>query len=122
MSAQGHRRPSWEILSDLFKHAGHKQVAYQLHLNLSLVYEWAKEPEGPEEMMNSGRRNPLDRTREMLNIAMTNGRTEIAVEILNWLAAELGGVYVADDQLNALKRIVEAAEEQAKHQTVRRVK
>ena len=125
MSAQGNRRPSWEILNDLFKLAGHKQVAYQLHLNLSLIYEWAKEPEGPEEMMNSGRRNPLDRTRELLSISLRND-PDIALEIINWLAAELGGVYIADDQIGALRQIVELAEQAAKRQApaapVRKVK
>ena len=112
MSAQGQRRASWEILNDLFRAVGHKQVAYQLHLNLSLIYEWAKEPESPEEMMNSGRRSPLDRTREILNMAVVAGQKELALEILNWLAAEFGGVCISDEQVSAIESIVEQVKEQ----------
>lgn len=112
MSAQGSRRQSWEILADLCDSITIKALAYNLHLNPSLVYDWCKEPD--DDLIHSSRRNPLDRTREIVSNAMTNGRKDIAVEVINWLAAELGGVYVADEQLNSIEGVLEGVKAQAR--------
>lgn len=111
MSAQGTRRHSWEILGDLCD---------WINLNPSLVYEWCKEPD--EDLMHSSRRNPLDRTREIISFAMTNGRKDIATEIINWLSAELGGVYIADDQISSIEGVLQDIKAQAKTPKVRSVK
>lgn len=114
MSAQGYRRQSWEILKDLAGRVGAKSIAYHMRLNLSLIYEWVKDPESVEDMMSSGKRNPLDRVRELLHLAVSEGQRDLAVEIINWFGAEVAGVYLDDKDLEALKRIVDEAEKQAK--------
>lgn len=115
MGAEGYRRASWQMIEDICRAVGgRKGVAYQLHVNKSLVAEWATDPENDEEIMSSGKRNPLDRTRELLHMAAVSGKKELALEMMNWLAAELGGVFIADKQLLNLKEIVEQAEAQAK--------
>jgi hypothetical protein len=113
LSAQGNRRPSWEILEDLCQTVPPKEIAYRMGLNLSLIYEWKKEPESPEEMMNTGKRNPLDRNRELINLAVTHGRKDIAIEMFNWLAADMAGVFAGDDQITALEAIIEAIKQQS---------
>ncbi len=115
MSAQGSRRMSYAILEDLFETVSAKSVAYEMHIDKSLVYGWGKDPD-TEDMLNPGKRNPLDRTRILLSMAVTQGRRDIALEIVNWLAAELQGVFIGDEQMESIEKLVNAVKEQANPQ------
>src|SRR3990167_3308176 len=114
MSAQGYRRQSWEILQELAKYITAKAIAYAMRLNISLVYEWIKDPETVEEMMNAGKRNPLDRAGEILHLMASNGHRDLALEALNWLAAEAGALVLLDEEVDALGKPLEEAKARAR--------
>ncbi len=114
MSDQGQRRMSYEILADLFKTVPVKSIAYELHVDKSLVYGWGKDPDS-DELMYMGKRNPLDRTRIILSMAVSQGRKDIALEIVNWLATELGGMFIADTQMEGIESLVNAVKQQSRN-------
>ena len=109
------RRRSYQILNDLCSQVGYENVSYEMHVSKTMVYKWAETP-GDDDLFNSGKRNPLDRVRTFIQVAMTEGHQEIAVEIINWLSAELGGVFIADDQINAIEKLVNAVKDQQQPQ------
>ena len=118
----GIRRRSSEILSDLIGRVGCKHVAARMRLSEPTIYKWG-ERSGVEDELPfepSGRANPIDRTADLLHIMVTEGQGELAVETINWLARELGGLFITDDQMGALKQILQMAERQADPQKRRR--
>ena len=107
------RRPSYEILKDAFQAVGFKTVAYQLRINPSLAYKWAEQPENSEELFGAanGRNNPLDRTQDILRLLVTGGHNDLAMEIMDWLARELGGAFVSGDDIAAITRVASTLNE-----------
>lgn len=102
------RRPSYEILEDLIERVGAKAFAYSIRVNQSLVYKWKEKPENAEDLFGAaanGRSNPLDRTQDILRIAVTEGHHELAVEIIDWLARELGGAFVSGEDIAAISKV-----------------
>ena len=75
---------SHELLRDVFKKTGAKQVAADLNLSLSMIYKWAETP-NPE--VGSGAANPLDRLAALYH--STQDR-----RLVQWLCQEAGGFFV----------------------------
>jgi hypothetical protein len=78
---------SHEVLRAAFEKRGPKEIAASLGVSLSIVYKWAQ-ADGDDR---SGARNPLDRTREL--IELTNH-----LPIIQWLCHHSGGFFVWDPE------------------------
>lgn len=74
---------SYEVLREVFRDKGPKQVAEALGLSLSMVYKWA-EPTGEK---GTGTPNPLDRVEDLLH---ATGDRRIA----DWITERAGGYFV----------------------------
>jgi hypothetical protein len=103
------RRPSYEILRDLIKRVTAKRFSHQTRISLSLSYKWSTDTEHLEELYgaDNAQRNPIDRTEDIIRCCVTEGHTDIAVEIMDGLARQFGGAYVGGKELDALKRVAE---------------
>lgn len=113
--APGIRRRSSEIIADLIKKVGCKNIAEKMRLSEQSIYKWGERSGVDEELPfePSGRANPIDRTADLLHIMVTEGQGGLAVETINWLARELGGLFITDIQMDSLKQILQVAEQRA---------
>ena len=75
---------SHELLREVFKKTGAKQVAADLDLSLSMIYKWA---ETPNAEAGSGAVNPLDRLAALYR--STQDR-----RLVQWICQEAGGFFV----------------------------
>lgn len=75
---------SHEVMKELLKKTGAKQVASELGLSLSLIYKWA---EPPEEGTGSGAGNPLDRVGQLIRLTGD-------VRLAQWVCERAGGFYI----------------------------
>ncbi len=116
------RRQSRELISDLRSAVGAKRIANQVDLAEVTIHKWCedagKDAELPFEP--SGRKNPFDRTAELLHMMVVEGLDDLAIESINWLAREIRGLYLSEDQLNQFKKILFDVERQADPQAQRR--
>jgi hypothetical protein len=103
------RRPSYEIIRELIKRVSAKRFSYQTRISLPLAYKWEKDPEHLEELYgaDNAQRNPIDRTEDIIRCCVTEGHHDIAVEIMDGLARQLGGAYVSGKEINAIKRVAD---------------
>lgn len=79
---------SHELLKEMFKQAGAKQIATEMALSLSLIYKWT---EAPEEHDGHGSNNPLDRIEQLLRIT---GDKRIA----QWVCERAGGFFIENPE------------------------
>ena len=75
-----HKEPH-ELLREVFRDHGPKQVADALGVSLSLVYKWAEDPAG------SGSPNPLERIGDLIRITGDP-------RLIQWLCQQGGGFFV----------------------------
>jgi hypothetical protein len=73
---------SHELLRDVLRKAGTKQVADDLSLSTSLIYKWAQPPAG-----EGGVENPLDRLESLLKSTRDH-------RLIQWLCQRAGGFFV----------------------------
>jgi hypothetical protein len=83
---------SYEVLRQAFKKVGCKTVAAELKLSPSLVHQWSRGQKGTSAAVN-----PVDRVKQL--VELTDGD-----EILEWLCAQRGGLFVRRSQLPAQLR------------------
>ena len=83
---------SYEVLRQVFKPVGCKNVAAELGLSLSLIHQWSRAQDGQSEKLN-----PLDRVVQLA--ALPDGE-----ELLEWLCRQAGGSFVRRAQLPAQVR------------------
>jgi len=81
---------SYEVLRKAFKPVGCKQVAAELKLSPSLIYQWSRGQDGKSAAVN-----PLDRVVQMLATTKGDG-------LLDWLCQQRGGRFVRPGDLPAL--------------------
>ena len=79
---------SYEVLRQAFKPLGCKNVAAELKLSRSLIYQWSRGKQGKSEAFN-----PLDRVAQLVELG--------GEELLNWLCRRRGGRFVPADKLPA---------------------
>ncbi len=77
---------SHELLKEVLKKTGAKQIAADMALSLSLIYKWT---EVPEDKNGHGASNPLDRIEQLLRI--TGDR-----RIAQWVCERAGGFYITN--------------------------
>ena len=90
---------SHEVLRRSFKKVGCKNVAAELKLSQSLVYQWSRGRAGKSEA-----RNPLDVVGQLVQI--TGDR-----ELVQWLCAQADGFFVANPKITQGKRLTLLAAE-----------
>ncbi|HWP59483.1 MAG TPA: hypothetical protein VNL14_16445 [Candidatus Acidoferrales bacterium] len=85
-----------------------------MRLSPPTIYKWGERSGRDEDLPfePSGRENPIDRTADLLHIMVTEGQGHLALETINWLARELGGVFINDEQMNSIRKILQLAEDQ----------
>lgn len=88
MYSQGEKRiirpmESHEVIREALARTSPKAVAAELGVSLSLVYKWAQ----PNSELGSGSRNPLDRTKKLLDLTGD-------LRIVQWLCQQAGGHFV----------------------------
>ena len=81
---------SYEVLRQVFKPVGCKNVAAELGLSLSLIYQWSRAQNGQSEATN-----PLDRVAQL--VALPGGES-----LLDWLCRQVGGEFVRGGKLRVL--------------------
>lgn len=74
-------KESHELLREVFRDHGPKEIAAVLGLSLSMVYKWAEDPEG------SGSANPLDRVGRLI-------RATRDPRLVQWLCQQAEGFFV----------------------------
>lgn len=79
---------SHELLKDIFKKTGAKQISAEMALSLSLIYKWAEAPESDD---GHGANNPLDRIDQLLRIT---GDKRIA----QWVCERAGGFFITNPE------------------------
>jgi len=79
---------SHELLKEVLKKTGAKQIAAEMALSLSLIYKWA---EVPEDESGHGASNPLDRIEQLLRI--TGDR-----RIAQWVCERAGGFFITNPE------------------------
>lgn len=80
---------SHELLKEVLKKTGAKQISAEMGLSLSLIYKWA---EPPDDGAGSGAHNPLDRIEQLVRIT-GDGR------IAQWVCELAGGFYIANPKV-----------------------
>lgn len=108
------RRRSCEILYDHCKKVGFEWMAGLLGVKPISLRKWTEPSKFDQEDLPfdpSGRINFLDRTAVTLR-SMATDNPELAVETINWLARELGGVFITSDQLDSVMAILAQAQKQ----------
>jgi hypothetical protein len=75
---------SHELLRQVFKKVGCKNVAQELKLSLSLIHQWSRPRGGRSDAIN-----PLDRTAELLRLTGD-------LRPLHWLCEQAGGYFVSN--------------------------
>ena len=81
---------SYELLRQVLKKVGIKQMAAELKLSPSLLYQWSRAEDGQSAALN-----PLDRVVQLA--ALPGG-----VALLEWLCRQAGGRFVRGKELRAL--------------------
>ncbi len=109
------RRRSAEIIADLIERVKVHTIADRMRLSAPTIYKWGERSGRDEELPfePSGRVNPIDRTADLLHIMTTEGQHDLAIETINWLARELGGVFITGDKMDSLKEILQVVEKEA---------
>lgn len=79
---------SHELLKEVLKKTGAKQIAADMALSLSLIYKWT---EMPEDESGHGANNPLDRIEQLLRI--TGDR-----RIAQWVCERAGGFFITNPE------------------------
>ncbi len=74
---------SHEVIRQVIDKVSPKEIASKLGVSLSLVYKWSQ----PDENTGSGTANPLDRVRQLFEIAGDE-------HLIQWLCHKAGGVFV----------------------------
>ena len=122
MSSLPIRRRSCEILEEFARRLsgngssqarGISIIAERLRLAEITIRKWCERSKSdPEDLPfePSGRLNPFDRTADLLRLMVTEGQHDIAVESINWLARELSGVFITNDQLDSIVSILAQAQ------------
>ncbi len=78
-------KESHELLREVFRDHGPKEIAAALGLSLSLVYKWAEDPEG------SGSASPLERVGRLI-------RETRDPRLVQWLCQQADGYFVRNPQ------------------------
>lgn len=76
---------SHEVVKACFAERGPKEIADEIGVSTSLLYKWSQ----PTGETQSGAVNPLDRAAQLNAAAPAN-------EVLHWLCAQAGGVFIPD--------------------------
>lgn len=89
---------SGDLLDRVCNAVGHKQFCYGLRVTTSLGYQWRR----------GDKLDPLDRTREIMRVAVAAGHVEIAAAMLDWLAGEIRHIVLAPEQVRAICELAES--------------
>ena len=93
---------SQEILRNVIKKAGAKNIAATLGISTSLVYKWTQD----ESALNDGITNPLERIAQLFEISQDE-------QLLQWLSLRAGGFFVRNPSSSCKKgfEVVPATQE-----------
>ncbi len=83
---------SYVVLRQVLKQPGCKQVARELNLSLSLIYQWSRGQQGHSEAAN-----PLDRVAQLAQLPGGDA-------LLDWLCRQRGGRFVRRTELPSFVR------------------